>query len=91
MSKPLDLCKRDGCGERAAFEAILVLRGSPLKGETTIRVCERHKRAAREFVLNDENRSRLAAHFVMEGFCDRLTAYGMVKHNADVTFEAIAS
>lgn len=89
--KPLHICGRDGCGDRAQWQAVLVLRGSPLKGATTIRVCDRHQRAGREFVLNDENRSRLVNHLVIEGFCDALTAYGMVKHNALVEFEPFAS
>jgi hypothetical protein len=91
MRKPEHICGRDGCSERATHQARLVLRGSPVKGATTIRVCERHQRSAREFVLNDENRSRLAAHLTLECYCDALTAYGMVKHNAAVEFDLIAS
>lgn len=89
--KPDHICGRDGCSDRATHQATLVLRGSLVKGATTIRVCERHKRAATEFVLNDENRSRLSSHLVIEGYCDALTAYGMVKHNAVVEFDRIAS
>jgi hypothetical protein len=91
MSKPINICGRDGCSNRATHQATLILRGSPVKGATTIRVCERHQRAATEFVLNDENRSRLAAHLTLEGYCDALTAYGMVKHNAAVELDRIAS
>jgi hypothetical protein len=91
VSKPINVCSRDGCSERATHQATLVLRGSPVKGATTIRVCKWHQRAATEFVLNDENRSRLAHHLLSEGYCDALTAYGMVKHNAFVEFDRIAS
>ena len=89
--KPLHICRADGCGERALFQATLVLRGSPLKGATTIRVCECHRPAAEGYVLNDENRSRLVSHLVLEGFCNYEIAQGMVKHNAMVEFDRIAS
>jgi hypothetical protein len=91
MRKPINLCGHDGCGDRAIFQATLVLRGSPIKGAATIRVCEYHRPAAESFVLNDENRTRLANHLVLEGFCDAFIAYGMVKHNAAVEFDRIAS
>lgn len=89
--KPLHLCRADGCSDRATFQATLILRGSPLKGATTIRVCETHRQAAEEFVLNDENRQRLVNHLVLEGFAPYELACGMVKHNAAVEFDRVAS
>lgn len=89
--KPVHLCGADGCNERAAFGATVILRGSPIKGATTIRVCEYHRPLAESFVLNDENRQRLVTHLVLEGFCNYELAYGMVKHNAMVEFDRIAS
>jgi hypothetical protein len=89
--KPVNLCGHDGCGNRAVFQATLILRGSPLKGASTIRVCEAHRLAGEAFILNDENRTRLAQLLVNENFCDAFIAHGMVKHNAAVEFEKIAS
>lgn len=79
------------CGAPAIFQATVVLRGSPLKGATTVKVCEAHRQTAGAFCLNDENRNRLANHLIIQGFCDAFTAYGMVKHNAAVEFDRIAS
>lgn len=89
--KPLHLCRADGCSDRAQFQATLILRGSPLKGATTIRVCESHRRQAEGFILNDENRQRLVNHLVVEGFAPYDIAHGMVKHNAMVEFDRVAS
>lgn len=89
--KPLHICRADGCSDRATFQATLILRGSPLKGATTVRVCESHRSAAEGFVLNDENRQRLVNHLVLEGFCNYDIARGMVKHNAAVEFDRVAS
>lgn len=91
MNKPQHICGHDGCGERAAWQAVLVLRGSPLKGATTIRVCDRHRDDATAFVLNDENRDRLVALLVLENFADKFVATGMLKYNASVEFEPFAS
>ena len=85
----LNLCHHDGCGEPAQWHATLILRGSVLKGATTVRVCDKHMEAAEDFVLNDENLGRLVSHLVMEGFCDRLLAEGMVRHNAAVEFNKL--
>lgn len=82
----LGLCHRDGCGEFAKWKARLVLRGSPLKGRTTIWVCDAHKQDATDFILNDENRSKLVDLLVDNNFADRETARGHVKHNAAVEF-----
>jgi hypothetical protein len=87
--KPSHLCRHDGCGARALWQAILVLRGSPIKGETTIRVCDGHLKAAEAMLLNDQNRDSLVSLLVNEGFADRFVARGMVKHNAAVAFERI--
>jgi hypothetical protein len=89
--KPLHLCRADGCGDRAIFQATVVLRGSPIKGATTVKVCEAHRPLAEAFCLNDENRTRLTNRLIIEGFCDAFIAYGMVKHNAAVEFDRIAS
>jgi hypothetical protein len=91
MRKPINLCGHDGCGNRAIFQATLILRGSPLKGASTIKVCEQHRPEAVGFILNDENRTRLAQLLVNENFCDAFIAHGMVKHNAAVEFDRIAS
>lgn len=89
--KPINLCGHDGCANRAVFQAILILRGSPLKGASTVRVCELHRPEAIGFILNDENRDRLAKLLVAENFCDAFIAHGMVKHNMAVEFDRIAS
>lgn len=89
--KPLNICRRDGCGERAVWQATLVLRGSHLKGATTVCVCEKHVNDAREFVLNDKNRDRLVGHLVSENFATKFIAQGMVKHNVGVEFDRVAS
>lgn len=91
MRKPINLCRHDGCGERAQWQATLILRGSPLKGATTVRVCDRHRKEAEAFVLNDENRDRLVRHLVEENVTTKFIATGMVKHNAAVMFEPFAS
>jgi len=62
-----------------------------IKGATTVKVCEPHRRMAEAFCLNDENRNRLASRLVLEGFCNYEIAHGMVKHNAAVEFDRIAS
>jgi hypothetical protein len=89
--KPVHLCRADGCSDRAVFQATVILRGSPIKGATTVKVCETHRPMATAFCLNDENRTRLASHLVLNGFCNYELAQGMVKHNAAVEFDRIAS
>lgn len=89
--KPQHLCGHDGCGERAKWQAVLVLRGSPIKGATTVRVCDKHRRDAECFVLNDENRDRLVALLVSENFAGKFIATGMIKHNAFVEFEPLSA
>jgi len=82
----LGLCHRDGCGEPAKWKARLILRGTPLKGRTTIWVCEEHKKDAEDFILNEQNRDRLVDLLVNENFSDYDTAAGMVRYNAAVEF-----
>jgi hypothetical protein len=82
----LGICHKDGCGELAKWKARLVLRGSPLRGRTTVWVCDQHQRDAKEYILNDQNRDRLVDLLVENNFADLETARGHIKHNADVEF-----
>jgi hypothetical protein len=82
----LGLCHRDGCGEPAKWKARLVLRGSILKGRTTLWVCDAHKKDAEEYILNDENRTKLVDLLVENNFAPLTVARGHVKYNAAVEF-----
>jgi hypothetical protein len=87
--KPDNVCHADGCGDLATWRAVLILRGTPLKGDTTLRVCDKHRFLAKNFILNSQNRDRLMSHLVAENFCDIFLAHGVVRHNAAVTFEPL--
>ena len=90
MRKPEHLCSHDGCINRAKWTVELILLKTPLRGATTIRVCSAHRGAAEAFMLNNDNRTRLANKLISDGFCDPFTAYGIVKHNSAVWCDRIA-
>jgi hypothetical protein len=68
---------------------LIDLRNSPLQCDTTVHVCEKHKKDAEEYVLSDVNRESLARYLAGEGFCTLFIARGMIKHNAFVAFEPV--
>lgn len=82
----LGLCHRDGCGEKATLKARLLLRGTILKARTTVWVCDKHQKDAKDYILNNENREKLVELLVDNNFSDKVTAQGLVRHCADVEF-----
>jgi hypothetical protein len=84
----LGLCHKDGCGERAVWKARLILRESPhnLKGRTTVWVCDAHKKDARDYILNDQNRAALCQLLVDNNFATIFNVGKLVKTYADVEF-----
>ncbi|TAL08272.1 MAG: hypothetical protein EPO02_13295 [Nitrospirae bacterium] len=60
-------CRHDNCDSEAIWQAHLILLGSPLKGDTTIKVCAAHLKAAEAFLQNDQNRERLVKLLMDEG------------------------
>lgn len=52
-------CHFDGCDSEAVWDAHLIIMGTDIHCETTIRVCDRHQNAAAAYLLNDSNRDNL--------------------------------
>ena len=81
------LCHRDGCGEEATVECEWVLRNTPLKALTTVKVCDQHKADAEAYVLNDDNRNRFVKLLLDENWIgDFHLAYMCVKLNSMIRF-----
>ena len=84
--KPIKFCSKDGCNNMAKFECELVLKNTPLRGLSSLTVCEEHKPDAKAYILNDANRDSLVKLLIAENYASPAIAAGTVKHNADVEF-----
>lgn len=67
-------CHRDGCDSESRWQACVrffcfALPNQPateMRCTTTVQVCDRHKRAASEFILSGENKTAIMAALVKE-------------------------
>ena len=84
--KPDHICRHDGCGERALWQPVVILRNTNLRGETSLRVCDNHKAAAIGFLLNDENRDRLLSMLRDENFESQFNCRNMVRNDLLISF-----
>lgn len=89
--KPVHFCSRDGCGNLAKWEVELVIKNTPLRGLSTLTVCDDHKDDAKAYILNDENRDTLVKTLISENWSSPAIAHGVVKYNADVEFLPLKS
>lgn len=81
------LCHRDGCGNAAKYECEWVLRNTPVKALTTVKVCDQHKTDAEAFVLNDDNRNRFVKLLIDENWINDFQVATMcVKLNSLIVF-----